>query len=122
LHQAVQAEAEIDSIRDTDGEFLLIEAANELPNWVSPENAENRLWLYAGHLHLLPLHVRSSGLSARLIPDDEAEERQFDPEAYISEEDAIRAVRLDKFAADKGVEGAVWERISQCVVRFDRYV
>jgi hypothetical protein len=31
------------SIRDTDGEFLLIEAANELPPWVSPENAENRV-------------------------------------------------------------------------------
>ena len=31
------------SIRDSDGEFLLIEAANELPAWVSPDNAENRV-------------------------------------------------------------------------------
>ena len=31
------------SIRDTDGEFLLIEAANDLPAWVSPENADNRV-------------------------------------------------------------------------------
>jgi len=31
------------SVRDTDGEFLLIEAANDLPAWVSPENAENRV-------------------------------------------------------------------------------
>lgn len=31
------------SIRDNDGEFLLIEAANELPSWVSPENADNRV-------------------------------------------------------------------------------
>jgi hypothetical protein len=101
------------SIRDTDGEFLLIEAANELPSWVSPENAENRLWLSGGHLHLLPLHVRSSGLSVRHIPDDETEERQFDPEAFVSEEDAVRAVRLGKYEAEKGMENAVWDRISQ---------
>ena len=31
------------SMRDTDGEFLLIEAANDLPAWVSPDNAENRV-------------------------------------------------------------------------------
>lgn len=101
------------SIRDTDGEFLLIEAANELPQWVSPENAENRLWVSGGHLHLLPLHVRSSGSSVRHIPDDEFEERQFDPEAFISEEDAVRAVRMGKFGAGKEVEGAVWDRIAQ---------
>ena len=28
---------------DTDGEFLLIEAAEVLPSWVSPQNSENRV-------------------------------------------------------------------------------
>lgn len=28
---------------DTDGEFLLIEAANVLPPWLNPENADNRV-------------------------------------------------------------------------------
>ncbi len=28
---------------DTDGEFLLIEAANTLPNWLNPEIADNRV-------------------------------------------------------------------------------
>lgn len=28
---------------DTDGEFLLIEAANALPRWLNPEIAENRV-------------------------------------------------------------------------------
>lgn len=113
-HQVSISQATLtSSIRDTDGEFLLIEAANDLPQWVSPENAENRLWLSGGHLHLLPLHVRSSGSSARHIPDDEAEERQFDPEAYISEEDAVRAVRLGRYQADKALERAVWDRIAQ---------
>lgn len=32
-------------IYDTDGEFLLIEAANALPKWLNPEVAENRVSL-----------------------------------------------------------------------------
>lgn len=31
------------SINDTDGEFLLIEAAEHLPSWVTPSNAYNRV-------------------------------------------------------------------------------
>lgn len=30
-------------IEDDDGEFLLIEAADSLPNWVTPQNAANRV-------------------------------------------------------------------------------
>ena len=30
-------------IEDTDGQFLLIEAAEVLPSWLNPENAENRV-------------------------------------------------------------------------------
>lgn len=30
---------------DTDGEFLLIEAANALPRWLNPEIADNRVCL-----------------------------------------------------------------------------
>jgi hypothetical protein len=31
------------SVFDSDGEFLLIEAAEYLPAWVTPSNAENRV-------------------------------------------------------------------------------
>lgn len=31
------------SVSDSDGEFLLIEAAEALPSWVTPSNAENRV-------------------------------------------------------------------------------
>ncbi|WWC58275.1 uncharacterized protein I303_100813 [Kwoniella dejecticola CBS 10117] len=99
-------------VRDTDGEFLLIEAANDLPAWVSPENAENRLWLQGGHLHLIPLSVRSTKSKPLTIPDDEDMEKQYDPEAYISEEDAIQAVRAGKYRADETLEKAIWDRIS----------
>jgi hypothetical protein len=38
------------SVFDTDGEFLLIEAAESLPTWVKPSNSENRVRVY----HLSP--------------------------------------------------------------------
>ncbi|TXT05023.1 hypothetical protein VHUM_03843 [Vanrija humicola] len=102
------------SIRDSDGEFLLIEAAHELPAWVSPENADNRLWLSGGHLHLLPLSVRSSGPSGpKQLADDGYDDggRAVDPDAQVNEADAIAAVRTGKYRAPE-VESAVWERIA----------
>ncbi|KAG5931476.1 hypothetical protein E4U59_000279 [Claviceps monticola] len=46
-------------VADTDGEFLLIEAANTLPDWISPEVDENRVWLHHAKLHIIPLHGES---------------------------------------------------------------
>jgi hypothetical protein len=42
-------------IYDTDGEFLLIEAAKALPNWLNPEVAENRVWINNHRLLIIPL-------------------------------------------------------------------
>ncbi|TVY45447.1 Protein ecdysoneless-like protein [Lachnellula subtilissima] len=42
---------------DTDGEFLLIEAANALPRWLNPEIAENRVWIHGNKLRIIPLSV-----------------------------------------------------------------
>ncbi|TKA69890.1 hypothetical protein B0A55_07521 [Friedmanniomyces simplex] len=41
-------------VYDTDGEFLLIEAANALPKWLNPEIAEHRVWINNGHLRIIP--------------------------------------------------------------------
>lgn len=40
---------------DDDGSFLLIEAAEVIPSWLTPENSENRLLLYQGGCVLIPL-------------------------------------------------------------------
>lgn len=40
---------------DTDGQFLLIEAANTLPRWLNPEIADFRVWLNNGKLLIVPL-------------------------------------------------------------------
>ncbi|CAN9297633.1 unnamed protein product [Alternaria alternata] len=42
-------------IYDSDGEFLLIEAANALPKWLNPEVAENRVWINSHRLLIIPL-------------------------------------------------------------------
>lgn len=42
-------------VSDSDGEFLLVEAANVLPKWLSPENDANRAWVHAGQLRIIPL-------------------------------------------------------------------
>lgn len=42
-------------ITDTDGQFLLIEAANALPRWLNPEIADFRVWLNNGMLLIIPI-------------------------------------------------------------------
>lgn len=39
---------------DNDGEFLLIEAADKLPKWLTPDVAENRVWLNTAKLFIIP--------------------------------------------------------------------
>lgn len=48
------------SVTDQDGEFLLIEAADVLPTWAQPDTTENRVWIYQGELHLVPLDASNS--------------------------------------------------------------
>ena len=43
------------SVTDTDGQFLLIEAADFIPDWIDPENCENRIWIRQGQLHIVNL-------------------------------------------------------------------
>ncbi|KAL8375762.1 hypothetical protein RB595_007063 [Gaeumannomyces hyphopodioides] len=40
---------------DSDGEFLLVEAANVAPKWLNPEMDSNRVWINDGRLLLVPL-------------------------------------------------------------------
>ncbi|XP_015782751.1 protein ecdysoneless homolog [Tetranychus urticae] len=42
------------SVEDSDGQFLLIEAADYLPGWADPETTENRVFIFNGEVHLIP--------------------------------------------------------------------
>lgn len=124
-------------VKDTDGDFLLIEAANSLPKWVTPGNAENRvragpelsgretsltilvpaqqLWLYHGHLCLLPLTIQSPA-SSRPHGGLNAFEDDTTSAAYLSPTDALAALRStapNTYRAPE-IERDVW-------VRIDRY-
>lgn len=57
-------------VSDSDGEFLLVEAANVLPKWLSPENDANRAWIHSGQLRIIPL--RTDGNSSKNITLPEA--------------------------------------------------
>jgi len=41
-------------VADTDGEFLLIESAEALPDWVTPEDSDRRVFVVNGKLHIAP--------------------------------------------------------------------
>ncbi|KAI8821665.1 SGT1 protein-domain-containing protein [Fimicolochytrium jonesii] len=43
------------SVRDNDGEFLLIEAADHLSAWIDPTTIRNRVFLHKGVLHIIPI-------------------------------------------------------------------
>ncbi|KAL6898755.1 SGT1 domain-containing protein [Trichoderma evansii] len=46
-------------IGDSDGEFLLVEAANVLPSWLSPEIDHYRVWIHLGKIFLIPLNSKT---------------------------------------------------------------
>ncbi|OHF04358.1 hypothetical protein CORC01_00210 [Colletotrichum orchidophilum] len=56
---------------DADGEFLLIEAANVIPKWLSPETDHNRVWINHGHLRIIP-HTPENGAKSRLLTVSDA--------------------------------------------------
>ncbi|KAK1981875.1 SGT1 protein-domain-containing protein [Colletotrichum cereale] len=51
---------------DADGEFLLIEAANVLPKWLSPETDQNRIWINNGCLRIIP-QLPDDSLTMKLL-------------------------------------------------------
>ncbi|KAH3863052.1 protein ecdysoneless homolog [Dreissena polymorpha] len=67
-------------VHDTDEEFLLIEAADALPKWLNPETAENRVYIYNGELHIIP------------IPQSPSDVAKF-PHGVTSVRDAIECIR-----------------------------
>jgi hypothetical protein len=58
------------SIQDGEGEFLLIESALHIPDWLKPETAENRIWIHNGELKIIPLEQFTSHDPPPLALDD----------------------------------------------------
>ncbi|XP_010938622.1 protein ecdysoneless homolog [Elaeis guineensis] len=79
---------------DSDGEFLLIEAAFSLPRWLDPDTSTNRVFIRRGDLHIVPRDRFASNppLAAAL--------------------DAVRSDDIDTRASD-AVQAAINRRISR---------
>lgn len=85
---------------DSDGEFLLVEAANVLPKWLSPEIDGNRVWLHQGGLWLLPL-AASSGEKRPLSLTEAIDSLKTKPADLINSTfiEAEAFYRLEKYPA-----------------------
>ncbi|CAG8564417.1 8765_t:CDS:2, partial [Acaulospora morrowiae] len=88
------------SVSDNDGEFLLIEAAMQLPSWLDPSNGENRVFIHRNELHIIPLMKPTDG------------ELQISTEK-LTVERAIQLVRDDNIhtKADDEIQTAVFANI-----------
>ncbi|KAJ8130057.1 hypothetical protein O1611_g3571 [Lasiodiplodia mahajangana] len=67
---------------DSDGEFLLVEAANVVPRWLSPEIDSNRAWIHRAKLQLLPLSA-SLGAKRPLSLAEAVDFIKLHPEALV---------------------------------------
>ncbi|KAJ3041051.1 hypothetical protein HDV00_009951 [Rhizophlyctis rosea] len=89
------------SLRDMDGEFLLIEAAQHLPSWLDPSTSSNRVFLHKGRLHIIP------------IPKSPAEITIY-PAGQLELDRALQLVRsATSTEAPKAVEDAITRRLAE---------
>ena len=55
------------SMEDSDGQFLLIEAADYIPSWMDPDNAINRVWIRKGEIHIISDRDGEEGKNLSLV-------------------------------------------------------
>lgn len=81
---------------DSDGEFLLIEAADHLPTWAEPERCQNQVFVVNGQVHVI--NDKSFGRLEQLMSLNKS------PQNYLLSRDAQLAVRkrLDPYPGEIG--------------------
>lgn len=80
-------------VRDSDGEFLLIECADALPEWVHPENSDGRVLLRNGALHLV---------SPSIVPEEEGDDEAL-RRRQSKKKKAAKKSRADPFDDENAV-------------------
>jgi hypothetical protein len=65
---AAAANGAVFHLRDSDGQYLLIEAADALPRWMTPETTENRVFVFKGKLHAIPTGNAKGVTLERCVP------------------------------------------------------
>ncbi|KAK4703798.1 hypothetical protein P7C70_g2422, partial [Phenoliferia sp. Uapishka_3] len=97
-------------VMDEDGQFLLIEGAEELPKWVTPDNAENRVFIYHSNLHLVPIEHTSA------LPFDSSSsssDPSIESTGFIDRAQSLDLVRSSTIetTAPPALQSLVWARI-----------
>ncbi|CAI7632526.1 unnamed protein product [Penicillium pancosmium] len=93
-------------IADSDGEFLLIEAAGTLPSWLEPEVADNRVWIHQGDLKIIKPKQETTRKVTEILSFSEAkriiqeEPSRFMKSPMIQEEAFYRLRNYPKQIAD----------------------
>lgn len=84
---------------DADGEFLLVEAANVVPQWLTPEMDSNRSWIHDGRLYIIPPDESASKAPQPLSTPDAVARIKADPgslyHSLLVETEAL--YRLEKY-------------------------
>ncbi|ALC44218.1 ecd [Drosophila busckii] len=85
---------------DADGEFLLIEAADVLPDWASPETCEQRVYIVNGSLQLLQNSTNTSP-NTRLPMSSAVQRIRLNPTLYRCSREIQQCIdsRLREFQA-----------------------
>lgn len=84
------------SVVDNDGQFLLIEACEEIPRWIKPDNAAHRVQLAAGSIHLVPLSVQVPLTATAAVAAVRAPE-SVSPTLASAAVQKVIAARLEQF-------------------------
>ena len=84
---------------DTDGEFLLVEAANVLPKWLNPEIDCNRVWIHGGKLRIIPIEDDTPPSKKSLSLPDAIKVLESNPDSpiYSTFIEAEAFYRLEKY-------------------------
>ncbi|KAF3797872.1 Protein ecdysoneless-like [Colletotrichum gloeosporioides] len=104
-------------ISDSDGEFLLVEAANVLPKWLSPENDQHRVWINNGRLCIIPLGQSSPVSDSQPLTLAEAVKTIRKDSKDLMHSEFIEAeafYRLEKYP------GQIWKSVHHSLVRIPR--
>ncbi|XP_060881432.1 protein ecdysoneless [Metopolophium dirhodum] len=93
---------------DSDGEFLLIEAAECLPNWANPDNCDQRVYISDGDVHIIPLVSANSKKS--ITVSQALEQITKYPTATIATQEVNSAISLRLH----GYPGKIKENLHCC--------
>jgi hypothetical protein len=91
-------------IEDSDGQFLLIESEQHIPEWINPENSQNRVFIHKGRIHIIPIS-----------PSDPSEIDQFtNTQTNLSISSAISILNSNvKTEASKEIQMSILKRIPE---------